>query len=440
MDSLEAQLTDMLDAAADTVSPDSVRPLLRPPPGPSSASRRHGGAWLAPVAAAAAVVVVTVAALLTTSGIRHDGAAPVPGRPATGMPGQAVAGPPRYYAEVEGKFSGWHGTDSVEVVIRSSATGAVAARIRNPVIAGAPKVLPASVAAAPDGRTFYAVYMTYGKAGGQLWIYRFRLTSAGPTAPAPIAGGRISGQDFLGNVGGFAVSPDGSRLALAVASTTTDSVSSALAREILVIDPRTGKRVSWQGGLDRAGQAFGIETLSWTAGGSSLVFLGEWCPPDDVSYGSYGGFTCSTLGQDNRQPVKGEGTEEVREIRLASGGGSLSSGPALPRASARLTPGLPVIASPDGRNLITMVSAGGKEEVVTIAMTSGAITGRLGPVPGPVYLGLHLASDPTGRYVLTWEGGNSADPVHGYVHAGEYHPLAPVYPLQYPGGWIQLSW
>ena len=233
-------------------------------------------------------------------------------------------------------------------------------------------------AAAPDGRTFYAVYMTYGKAGGQLWIYRFRLTSARPTAPAPIAGGRISGQDFLGNVGGFAVSPDGSRLALAVASTTTNSVSS--------------------------------------------------------------GFTCSTLGQDNRQPVKGEGTEEVREIRLASGGGSLSAGPALPRASARLTPGRPVIASRDGRNLITMVPAGDKDEVVTIAMTSGAITGRLGPVPGPVYLGLHLASAPTGRYVLTWEGGNGADPAHGYVHAGEYHPLAPVYPLQYPGGWIQLSW
>jgi len=55
-----------------------------------------------------------------------------------------------------------------------------------------------------------------------------------------------------------------------------------------------------------------------------------------------------------------------------------------------------------------------------------------------VYLDLHLASDPIGRYVLTWEGGDSPDPVHGYVHAGEYHPLAPAYPLQYPGGWIQL--
>jgi hypothetical protein len=438
MNGLEEQLTDTLSAAADTVSPDSVRPLLRPPAVPRLAPRRRWNAWLAPAAAAAAVVLVAAVALVATSGTSHDGTAAGGGGPAAGP----AAGPPRYYAEVEGKFAGWHGTDSVEVVIRSSATGAVAARVTNPVIHGAPRVLPTSVAAAPGGRTFYALYMNYGKSDGEMRIYRFRLTSSGPTAPVPIAGGVISGQEFLGNVGGFTVSPDGSRLALAVANTTANSINAALARKILVINLRTGARVSWQGGLDRAGLAFGIENLSWSPDSLSLVFLGEWCPPDDVSYGFDGGFSCSTLGQDNKHPVKEEGSDAVREIRLASGSGSLGSGRALTRASAALTPGMPVVAAPDGSDLVTIVPDGDEREVVTISMTTGAITGRLGPAAGPVFPdgGLYLATDPASRYVLTWEAGNSVKPVHGYVHAGHYHALAPAFPLTYPGGSIQMTW
>jgi hypothetical protein len=438
MNSLEEQLTDTLSAAADTVSPDSVRPLLRPPAVPLPAPRRRWNARLAPVAAAAAVVLVAAVALIATNGTRHDGTAATGGGPAAGS---AAAGPPRYYAEVEGKFAGWHGTDSVQVVVRSSATGAVAARVKNPVIPGAPRVLPVSVAAAPGERTFYVLYSNYGQ-HDMTRIYRFRLTSSGPTAPVPIAGGVIAGQDFLGNVGGFTVSPDGSRLAVAVASTTDNTINASIARKILVIDLRTGARRAWQGGLDRAGQAFGIETLSWTPDGSSLVFLAEWCPPRDISYGVYGGFVCSTMGQNNQYPVRVEGSDEVREIRLAADGGSLGSGPALTRASAKLTPGMPVVAAADGRNLVTIVPAGGEHEVVTISMTTGAITGRLGPVTGRVFPGggLYLATDPASGYVLTWQAGTSRKAVHGYVHAGRYHALPPVFGVQYPGGWIQMTW
>ncbi|HEY2267245.1 MAG TPA: hypothetical protein VGI96_31800 [Streptosporangiaceae bacterium] len=437
MNSLEEQLTDTLDAAADTVSPDSVRPLLRPPTIPRPAPRRRWNAWLAPAAAAAAVVLVVAAALVAASGTRHDPAA-TGGDPAAG----SAAGPPRYYAEVEGKFAGWHGTDSVEVVVRSSTTGAVAARVKNPVIPGVPRVLPVSVAAAPGERTFYVLYSNYGQ-HDTTRIYRFRLTSAGPTAPVPIKGGVITGQDFLGNVGGFTVSPDGSRLAVAVASTTDNTINASIARKIVVIDLRTGARQAWQGGLDRAGQPFGIESLSWTPDGSSLVFLAQWCPPHDISYGVYGGFICSTLGQDNQHPVRTEGSDEVREISLAAGGGSLGSGRALTRASAKLTPGMPVVAAADGKNLVTIVPAGGGHEVVTISMTTGAITGRLGPVPGRFFSGgggLYLTTDPASGYVLAWQEGNSVKPVHGYVHAGRYHALAPVFGVRYPGGWIQLAW
>ncbi len=437
MNSLEEQLTGTLSAAADTVAPDSVRPLRRPPAVPLPAARRRWNAWLAPAAAAAAVVLVAAVALVAANGTRHDLAATGGGAAA----GSAAAGPPRYYAEVEGKFAGWHGTDSVEVVIRSSATGAVAARVKNPVIAGVPRVLPVSVAAAPGERTFYVLYRNYGQ-HDTMWIYRFRLTSSGPTAPVPIAGGAIAGQDFLGNVGGFTVSPDGSRLAMAVANTTDNTINASIARQVLVIDLRTGARRAWQGGLDRAGQAFGIETLSWTPDSSSLVFLATWCPPDDISYGVYGGFDCSTLGQDSQQPVKVEGSSEVREIRLAAGSGSLGSGRALTQASAKLTPGMPVVAAADGKNLVTIVPAGDGHEVVTISMATGAITGRLGPVAGRVFPGggLYLAADPARGYVLAWQAGTSPTALHGYVQAGRYHALPPEFGAQYPGGWIQLTW
>jgi hypothetical protein len=81
--------------------------------------------------------------------------------------------------------------------------------------------------------------------------------------------------------------------------------------------------------------------------------------------------------------------------------------------------------------------------VVTISMTTGAITGRLGPVPGRFFSGgggLYLTTDPASGYVLAWQEGNSVKPVHGYVHAGRYHALAPVFGVRYPGGWIQLAW
>ena len=74
-------------------------------------------------------------------------------------------------------------------------------------------MLPQSVAAGPDGRTFYAAYINWGRKPGDVWIYRFRITASGTaTRPVPVKGGTVAGQDD-GNFGGFAVSPDGSRLA-----------------------------------------------------------------------------------------------------------------------------------------------------------------------------------------------------------------------------------
>jgi hypothetical protein len=39
-------------------------------------------------------------------------------------------------------------------------------------------------------------------------------------------------------------------------------------------------------------------------------------------------------------------------------------------------------------------------------------------------------------------GGNvtSGNPLHGWVHGGIYHQLAPTFPPSSPSGWIQMTW
>jgi hypothetical protein len=320
------------------------------------------------------------------------------------------------------------------------------ARVPNPVIAGAAKVLPLSVAAGPDGRTFYAIYANYGRVPGDLWIYRFRITASGTaTGPAAINGGTIAGQDNLGNVGGFVVSPDGTRLAVAVASVHDGSSQSTVASEILVVDLRTGARSTWRGGMERDGQTFGIEDLSWTGNGESLAYLGAWCPPDGISYGIYGDFVCSSLGS-RHQPPKAEGRDVVREIHLTPGGGTLISGRVL-RPPSRSSGPLPVLVDPDGRELITMVpspSAAHAFEVVKTSIATGRVVSVLGSVSPvyPLFGGEYLAVDRTGDYVLVWRAGNATNglALHGWVHGGSYHSLAPAFPLSYPGGLYQMTW
>ncbi len=442
MNTDEELLTRALDRQAGRITAGTLRPLAEPRTAPPRRPRRPAwNARLAPAGAAVAVVLVVAAALLVTSGTHRPGPVAVAAAP-------GAAGPPTYYAEVEGTFIGWHGRDSVEVVVRSTATGAATARVPDPVIPGASRVLPQSVAAGPDGRTFYAAYFNWGRKPGDIWIYRFRITASGTaTRPVPVKGGTVTGQDYAGNFGGFTVSPDGTRLAMAVAGVDDASSQSTVAGEILVLDLRTGARAVWRGGLDRAGQTFGIEDLSWTGDSKSVAYLGAWCPPSGISYGIYGGFTCSTVATATPgKPVTARGTDVVREFRLAPGGGALNSGRVL-RAPAPASGPLPVLIDPDGKELITLArSSSGRfpYNVVKTSIATGRVVSVLGGVPSlePLLGGEYLAVDRTGGYVLAWMAGNSTGghPLHGWVHGGQYHQLAPTFPGSYPGGWIQMTW
>ncbi len=448
----EERLTGALDAAAETVSPDRIRPLReaqpRRRPGTLTAPARWRS-WLAPVAApvgaAAAVLLVVAVALVATSG-NHHAASVAKGVPV--VPASSAAGAPKYYAEVEGKMYGWHGHDSVEVVVRATATGAVVARIPNPAIANTPEEIPISVAAAPGDRTFYAIYRNYDNTKlGQLWVYKFQLTAAGAaTAPVAVNGGLITGQNSFDGVGGFVVSPDGSRLAVAVSATGAPTSAGTVAGEILVINLRTGAHAIWRGGLDEPGTVFGIQSLSWTGNSKSLVYLGQWCAPRYISYGIYGGFGCSTLGSAQSAP-KAEGATVVRKVTATAAGGALSSGPVLLRPAV-LAGARPVLVTPDGKSLITIANSTSGFQVVRMSIATGKVTSVLGPVPGPgpsAFFGSdYLAADSTGNYVLVWMAGNvtSGEPTHGWVHDGTYHQLAPTFadPAANSDAWIQLTW
>jgi hypothetical protein len=107
--------------------------------------------------------------------------------------------------------------------------------------------------------------------------------------------------------------------------------------------------------MERPGQVFGIQDLSWTGDGRALAYRGQWCAPPDLGYGLEVGFECSTRGQ-NHQPLRAAGTDVIREISVTTGGGTLASGPVL-RAPAKVSDPEPVLIAPGGKDLITIVDS-----------------------------------------------------------------------------------
>jgi hypothetical protein len=60
------------------------------------------------------------------------------------------------------------------------------------------------------------------------------------TGLAAVNGGVITKQRYLGIDGGFAVSPDGTELAIAVVDPAAKGIAQALAEQIVLINTRTG--------------------------------------------------------------------------------------------------------------------------------------------------------------------------------------------------------
>jgi hypothetical protein len=384
----EDRLTDALHAAARSVREETLHPLIVPVPAPPRWGRR-----LAPIAAAAAVALIAVLALIL------PGAGKVP--PANHGP---VAGPPHYYVVDQ----------DYHVVVRQTGTGAITASLPNPFPRAPFGGMRADGVAAIDDREFIAAYSgttTPQSATDQTRLYTFTVTPAGHvTGLALIRGGVLRGFDVDGAI---AISPDGSRAALAVCKEGPPSLTFNCGQvEIMVINLRTGGHEVWTSGrLQRPGFYLDVPSISW-AGGESLVFLGQWCQASVV-----GGF-CASGAHDG----------QVRTLDLASGGGSLSQGKVLLKQSARYPFIVQAQLDPGGTSITIEVLRGpfvgparqpSINQVIQVSLAAGGRSRLLyhGPIGNSV--GVSLSSDASGRFWLLSSGWA------GWLDHGKLHLLEP---------------
>jgi hypothetical protein len=239
-------------------------------------------------------------------------------------------------------------------------------------------------------------------------------------------------------IGGFAVSPDNGKIALALKASSSSTTSD----EILVIDTRTGAHAVWRGGLDRPNAAFAILGLSWTSDGRSLAFLAQWCSPPQRAF------------SNTRSDVCGGATRsaQVRELDTTSAGGSLSSARLLLAQSARYPYIARALISPDGTSLTAILLSGPvppgtglgpnapeRLSVVRISVGTGTVTATFFQGVDPVSVWSTLTADSSGRYLMlthTDVSLRSDDTRYavGWIDAGHFRQL-PLNPDGQPVAW-----
>jgi hypothetical protein len=279
MSSIEDQLRAASRETAREVSPDSVPPLRLPPAstrynsagqqragsagslaGRPGSSRARIGRRLAPVAAAAAVLVIAIAATVvaslarTTPQPRHGPAAP---------PGHV----PRYYVALE--LVQPHVQEGpTRAVVTSTATGAVLATISVPK----PYATFAGVVAAADDRTFVIrarMAPSPSAASTALPASRFFRLTIDPAAPVLAERAHLAAlpvpPEPRGTLAWFALSPDGSRLAVSSTRWVQAKVGHP---QLSVFDLRTASRRTWN-----IPPGFGT-SLIWLADSRTLALAG----------------------------------------------------------------------------------------------------------------------------------------------------------------------
>jgi hypothetical protein len=252
MNTIEDRIRAAARAAAETVTPDDVPPL-RLPARRARRSWSFGSAWtrrLAPTAAAVAVVVVVIAALAVSRAAHRS--APVPSPPATVTIASLVASGqvPRYYVAISADGA---------AVVRATVTGRTLATIRP----SAPNSTILAVTAAADDRTFILDEQQRSAPSGQRNFYLFRLNAAGQPGALNEFLALPAGQ----TVTGIALSPDGSKLALAV-----ERGQHNLGLNLYGITGAFTFR-SWTATAGTIGSGTDdARSLSWTQDGSTLAF------------------------------------------------------------------------------------------------------------------------------------------------------------------------
>ncbi len=325
---LEDRLRTELATFARRADPARIRPLREP----AHRARPRVSGWLAPAAAAAAVTVVILG--LTFAG-RLAGHRPGTG-PAAGVPG--------YYLTLDQPWSGHFAT----AVVHNSATGAPLASARIPLADGASP----SLTAAADGRTFLVVDNSAAARGPG--FYRLRVADGGRAVRA----GRLTVKVSPLAVDAVALSPDGSRLALAEQSCHGSRCQYS---QIQVLSLANGASKTWR---TRASGA--PWSLSWAAGGGRVGFLWE-------------------SGLHAPPPAQRDG---YRLLNVTGPGGDLlASGAVVPVAP---NPGgdiPPALVTADGRAFITSSTrtVPGPDHHVTVTAKIVELSARTGRVQRVLY-------------------------------------------------------
>jgi hypothetical protein len=280
---IEDRIRAATRAAAHTVAPNSVPPLRLPA---DRLFRRRSrslasvwGRWLAPIAAAAAVVAVAVA--MVTVG-RTANRAPVDsGGVPSARPGPVRMGPPissyvasgrvpRYYVSIES-----HGDPNFHpsyAVVRATSTGAAL----ETVVPAADGTVVA-VTAAADDRTFVLDTQPWDNANQAFAPRTFLLLRLSPSgselSQARLAVSVPGGQLMTG----FALSPDGRKLAIAV-QPDNDKREPDLT-QVKVITLATGVTRTWTANGTIGFGADDARSLSWADNERTLAFDWEGSGP-----------------------------------------------------------------------------------------------------------------------------------------------------------------
>ena len=419
MTSVLDRVTDAMNAAADTVREEELRPLATTPP---RRRRLAGGwrrpargrwlrsAWAAPVAAAAAVVLVIGLAMAVSNRLS--------GSPQPAGPGPLPAAPHKFYVATD--LTG-------RTVVRSTATGKAVATVPIPSFDPAAWSVTPQVAAAATGAFFIAAFEP-SRPDEQ--IFRFRLTEAGHvTRFARVPGGSLH-RGWVAD--SLSVSPDASLVAVGAYYQGSSGRGPGRSDQLVVIHTATGAQSIWRGGTPAGGyRHFGVASLSWATNGHELAVLGEWCR---VAAGPGGEFCPRT-----------QRLAQLRAINPAAQGGSVLAGHLLLAQSARYSFIAQALISPNGTVITAMLLRSdpqltglwsGNLSVERISVTTGRqlgvlyhqrlgdSTGESGPMADP----LLLTADPSGHGLILDSGACHPDCTgpNGWLHSGRLIPLPPT--------------
>jgi len=404
--STEERLRAATRAAADTVPPGSAPPL-RLPEDPAlrlwrGRRPRGGGSWLhtmTPLAAAAAVVAAIATGLAVTHSL-HGHPGPPPGGAATGA---QVSGVPAYYVALSEPVD-----TPQRAVIRATGTGKVLTTVTPP----RPYRGFTFVTGAADDRTFVLAaqrwWDTTSGTGGltaqnrdnttPVTFFRLRFDPATRTVRltrlSHLAGPQAS------QLAGIALSPDGTRLAVALHSARIAVFTLAAGSARYWVWPgTTPSSGTWVGNDKPDGQP-----LSWAADGRILAFQ-FW--------------------------TESGGVTQVRLLDTTSPGGSLRAARAavtfVGHGQVKTGPIGNSIITPDGTKIVTVASRtrGGRSEVMEFSVRTGqpVIPSPAGNITslGPWDV---LWADSSGRtLIVEAQSGPSGAPLTGVLRGGRFTPL-----------------